>query len=239
MADHEPVGGPRSEKQGVIARPERTRWYALLYRTAYLLHINIWDRTLPPPALVELVEGPTPLPPGRALDLGCGGGTESIYLARRGWEVTGVDLVPRALAIARRRASRAGVSPRLLIGDATRLSAFGWAAAYDLLIDYGCYHTLPADRRDAYADGVSEAARPGASFLLLGFAHPRFPMQAGISANEVRERFEGRGWEVVRAERLAGASIPPLRLRAQVIAARFGLWAYRLRRLGPEAPSAG
>ena len=91
--------------------PERARWYGLLYRTAYLLHINVWDRTLPPPGLVELIEGPSRLPPRRALDLGCGTGTETIYLARHGWDATGVDLVPRALAIARRRAARAGVSP--------------------------------------------------------------------------------------------------------------------------------
>lgn len=219
--------------------PERARWYGLLYRTAYLLHINVWDRTLPPPALVELIEGPSRLPPRRALDLGCGTGTETIYLARHGWDATGVDLVPRALAIARRRAARAGVSPRFLTGDTTRLRESGVGADYDLLVDYGCYHTLPADRRDAYADGVSEAAARNATFLLLGFANPRFPMQAGISADEVRERFGGRGWEVVQAERLAAAAIPPLKLRAQVVAARFGLWAYRLRRLGPDGSSAG
>jgi SAM-dependent methyltransferase len=218
--------------------PERTRWYALLYRTAYVLHLNVWDRTLPPPVLVELIEGPSRLPPRRALDLGCGGGTEAIYLARHGWDVTGVDLMPRALAIARRRAARAGVSPRFLVGDTTRLRESGVGADYDLLVDYGCYHTLPADRRDAYADGVSEAAAPGATYLLLGFANPRFPMQAGVSANEVRARFSSRGWEVVRADRLAAAAIPPLKLRAQVVAAHFGLWAYRLRRPVPDGTSA-
>lgn len=209
---------------------EAGRWYALLYRLAYVLHVNVWDRRLPTPALVALVQGPRPLTPGRALELGCGSGTESIYLAGQGWDATGIDLVPRALAIARRRASRAGVSPRFLEGDVTRLGETGVGRGYDLLIDYGCYHTLPEDRRDAYADGVSEAAAPGATFLLLGFAHPLFPMQAGIAPGDVRSRFERRGWETVSAVRLGRAAIPPLRFHADRIAAVFGLRAYRLRR---------
>lgn len=218
-------------------RPERARWYALLYRTAYFLHINVWDRAQPPPVLVDLIEGPDPLPTGRALDLGCGTGTESIYLARHGWEVTGLDLTPRALAIARQRAARADVSPRFLLGDTTRLRDTGAGEGYDLLIDYGCYHTLPLDRREAYAEGVSEAAAPGATFLLLGFAHPRFPMRAGISPDEVHDRFGSRGWEVLSGRQLEAAQIPPLKYGAQGVAARFGLLAYRLRRLGPPAPS--
>ena len=214
----------------MAARAERERWYALLYRTAYLLHINAWDRSLPPRALVDLIEGPDSLPPGRALELGCGSGTDSIYLARHGWEATGVDLVPRALNLARRRASRVGVSPRFLLGDTTRLGDAGVGDGYDLLIDYGCYHTLPRDRRDAYADGVTEVSAPGAGFLLLGFEHPRFPMESGISPGEVRARFGCRGWEVVSEEQVEAAAIPPLKFRAQVVAAHFGLRAYRLLR---------
>jgi len=224
----------------VAARAERERWYALLYRTAYLLHINAWDRSLPPRALVDLIEGPDSLPPGRALELGCGSGTESIYLARHGWEATGVDLVPRALDIARRRASKAGVSPRFLLGDTTRLGDAGVGDGYDLLIDYGCYHTLPRDRRDAYAEGATKVAGPDATFLLLGFEHPRFPMESGISPAEVRDRFGRRGWEVLGEERVEPGAIPPLKFRSQVVAAHFGLRAYRLRRvIAPENASAG
>jgi methylase of polypeptide subunit release factors len=54
---------------------------------------------------VALVEGPAAPPPGRALDLGCGTGMDSVYLALHGWDVTGVDQVPRAMALAHHRAS--------------------------------------------------------------------------------------------------------------------------------------
>ncbi|MGB9302869.1 MAG: class I SAM-dependent methyltransferase, partial [Mycobacterium sp.] len=77
------------------------RWYQVVYRLIYRLGLIIWRRDTPPAELVALVEGPTALPAGRALDLGCGTGTDTIYLATHGWDVTGVDMVPKALDIAR------------------------------------------------------------------------------------------------------------------------------------------
>src|SRR6266511_3280582 len=78
------------------ARRQRMRWtipYGFLYRTGR----TPWDTGVTPPEVVELVEGKTPLPPGRALDLGCGTGNEVAYLARHGWTATGVDLVQVAI----------------------------------------------------------------------------------------------------------------------------------------------
>lgn len=120
------------------------RWYQPVYRLFYRLGLIIWRRARPPAELVALVEGPSALPIGRALDLGCGTGTDTIYLAARGWDVTGVDMVPKALAIARRSATAAGVSPLFLQGDVTRLDELGVGDGYTLLLDFGCFHTLPA-----------------------------------------------------------------------------------------------
>ena len=50
------------------------RWYQVAYRSLYRLGLIFWQRPAPPPDLVALIEGPSPLPPGRALDLGCGTG---------------------------------------------------------------------------------------------------------------------------------------------------------------------
>ncbi|MGB9307685.1 MAG: class I SAM-dependent methyltransferase, partial [Mycobacterium sp.] len=77
------------------------RWYQVVYRLIYRLGLIIWRRDTPPTELVALVEGLAALPAGRALDLGCGTGTDTIYLATHGWDVTGVDMVPKALDIAR------------------------------------------------------------------------------------------------------------------------------------------
>ncbi|NIP43326.1 MAG: methyltransferase domain-containing protein, partial [candidate division Zixibacteria bacterium] len=59
-----------------------------------------WNRTHPPDMLVEMVEGGA-VRPCRALDIGCGTGNYSLYLAGRGFEVTGVDLSAGAIDLAR------------------------------------------------------------------------------------------------------------------------------------------
>jgi SAM-dependent methyltransferase len=204
------------------------RWYSLVYRAFYLARLRIWERRAPPSDLVELIEGPASLTPGRALDLGCGTGTDSIYLAQHGWEVTGIDMVPEALAIARRNAAAKDVSANFLEGDVTRLRQVV-QGTFDLLLDFGCFHTLPADQRPIYVDSVSAVTAPGATLLLYGFARPPrlAPMQAGISLGEVRERFSG-DWEIVSAEPTTAAAIQVARTRAD---RSFELWRFVLRRL--------
>ncbi len=107
----------------------------MVYRLMYRLGLSIvWKRDAPPAELIALVEGSRALPAGRALDLGCGTGTDTIYLATHGWDVTGVDLTPKALAAARRNAA-AGVAPRLINGDVTRLTDLGVGDGSTLLAD--------------------------------------------------------------------------------------------------------
>ncbi|MEV0819952.1 class I SAM-dependent methyltransferase [Nonomuraea rubra] len=76
------------------------RWYRLAYQLIYRLGLTVWQRPAPPAGLVALVQGPSPLPPGHALDLDCGTGTGTIYLATHGWDVTASDMAPKALAAA-------------------------------------------------------------------------------------------------------------------------------------------
>jgi SAM-dependent methyltransferase len=208
-------------------RVEGARWYGFVYRTAYLLGLKVWDRGVPTADLVELVEGASA--PGRALDLGCGTGTDSIYLAQHGWDVTGMDMVPKALAIARRKAAAAGASPRFVEGDVTRLQDFGVGDGYTLLLDFGCLHTLPQDRRDAYVRSVSEVAAPGAMFVVFGFKRPPrlAPMRAGLTVEEVRERFGADQWELISAEPVGADEIRAVGRRVDET---FQVWRYRLRR---------
>ncbi len=204
------------------------RWYEFVYRAAYRLGLAVWERDTPPPELIELVEGPSSLAPGRALDLGCGTGTDTVYLSRHGWDVTGVDMVPKALARARRRAAEAVVTARLVNGDATRLGELGVGDGFTLLLDFGCFHTLPEDRRPVYAEGMSEVAAPGATLLLYGFARPprAAPMYSRVRPQEVEERF-GRWWELVSSKRSSVGDLDVAGRRADDL---FELWSYQLRR---------
>jgi len=194
------------------------------YRALYRLGITPWDRGQMSPELVELVEGADSLPPGRALDLGCGPGRQAIYLAQHGWQVTGVDYVARALETARRRAADAGVAPAWVQGNVTQLDDLGIGTGFGLLLDYGCFHGLTDDQRDAYAAGVATVAAPGATFLLNVFAPGRRgPAPRGASREEIERRFGG-AWEVVWARKADWLPLPgPLR--------NANPSTYRLRRL--------
>jgi SAM-dependent methyltransferase len=206
---------------------EGLRWYQLVYRLTYRLGLIVWQRGSPPAELVALVEGPAKLEPGRALDIGCGTGTDTIYLATHGWQVTAVDMVRKALTAARRKATAAGVAPRFVEGDVTRLHDLGIGDGYALLLDFGCFHTLPEDRRSAYVTSVSRVATPGATLLLCGFKRPPItaPMHAGMALEEVHQRFSEAGWRVVRAEPTSAEAQTAVARRA---AAHFELWCYQL-----------
>lgn len=179
---------------------------SLLYHIAYRIGFRPWEKravyrgdatddaahaSSPPPELEALVEGPDALPPNRALDLGCGAGIDSIYLAAHGWDVTGIENEHRAIADAHVRARAAGVSPRFIEGDVTRLSDLGIGDGFTLLLDVGCFHTLQRRSRDAYARHVAAVAAPGATLLLFAFG--------GIPGTAPREEVEVRfapAWEI-------------------------------------------
>ena len=171
---------------------------SVFFRAAYLLGFKPWDTGVSPPELVSLVESNDRLPPGKALDLGCGTGTNCIYMAMHGWDATGVDFVPRAIRVARRKAAAAGVTPRLVVGDVTRLTELGVGSGYDMLLDLGCFHSIPDSGRDGYVRGVTEVARPGAVMLLFGAVRRDKPSRVGprgLAPGEVAQRFGSR-WEL-------------------------------------------
>ena len=184
---------------------------SIFYRLAYQFRRPRWDTGQPLPELTTILEGRSP---GRALDLGCGTGTNALYLAERGWHVVGVDFVPKAIERAKSKV-RTGLKVSFLVGDVTRLRAAGVRGPFDLLIDIGCYHGIPEGRRDSYAAEVAAVARPGADFYLIGISDPpaawRVLGASGIHADELRHRF-GTTFDL-SSERSANAPERPSRFR--------------------------
>lgn len=125
-----------------------------------------WDDTLPPPEVVKLASD---INPGQALDLGCGYGRTSIYLAANGWSAVGIDFVSEAIEVANKRSADAGLSDVLNFfeGDVTNLSFL--QSQFDLVIDIGCMHTLHGDDLKRYKDGVIRLLKKSGYYLL--FAH--------------------------------------------------------------------
>lgn len=154
---------------------------------------------VPDHRLAQVVTGPDALPPGRALDLGCGTGRNARYLARHGWHSVGVELSSEAVRMAERNAAAEHLSVRFIRGDVTRLPELGIGTDYGLLVDGGCYHMIPSIRRDAYISGITHVAAPGALLIMVGFGrHGEF----GISPNEIRDRFPK--WTLIAADPIPG-----------------------------------
>lgn len=136
------------------------------------------------------------VPPGRALDLGCGTGTNAMTLTRHGWRVTGVDFAPAAIRAARRKAAGEGQEIDFLVVDVTDLRVL--PGGVDYALDIGCLHSLPAKDRTAYAGGLSRMVRPGGWFMLYAWRSVgRKDGSPGIAPGEVESLFQG-GFEKVR-----------------------------------------
>jgi SAM-dependent methyltransferase len=165
---------------------------SLLYRVMYRIGFTPWDTGRVPRELSALVEGAGALPAARALDIGCGTGTQSMYLAGIGWQVTAIDAVDRPLARARARADAAGVNVNWLKADVAELGALGLEPGFTLAFDRGCFHGLGDSGRAAYAAGVTALAAPGASLLMMAFGPNRVPAApAGVEESEIIARFDG------------------------------------------------
>jgi len=111
-----------------------------------------------------LVAEVSSLPPGRALDLACGEGQNSIWLATLGWTVTGVDFSSVAIEKARARAEREDVEVEFVCSDLLELEPE--AAAFDLVIVF--YIHIPAGPRRVVLERAAKALAPGGRFLLVG-----------------------------------------------------------------------
>src|SRR5262245_14005981 len=100
---------------------------------------------------------------GRALDLGCGAGVYTVWLAQQGMNATGIDLFPEAIMMARTRAKAAGVAVELVAGD---LFAFVPERAFDLVLDSGCLHSLVGGNVGDYMERLRRWVVPGGDYIL-------------------------------------------------------------------------
>jgi SAM-dependent methyltransferase len=197
------------------------------YQLAYRLGITPWESAGEAgesqlTALLNREESERERPFGRAIDLGCGRGTFCIELARRGWEVTGVDNVAAAVQAARERAVAAGVEANFVKADVTTLTADQVGRGIGFFLDIGCFHGLHDSQRTAMGRSVTNVAAPGATLLLLAFRPGRRgPLPRGASLADIESAFDG--WTVVDQVVAETSGMPgPLRNAAP----RF----YRLRR---------
>jgi SAM-dependent methyltransferase len=139
-----------------------------LFFNLWYLRKPPWDTRVSPPELLEYVQHH---PPGRALDLGCGTGTNVLTLAKAGWEAVGVDFAGKAISTAKKRARQAGVDAAFFVGDVSQPLDLG--SPFDLILDMGCFHTLSLLQRQGYANNLNRWLVPGGHYLLYAFVQDR------------------------------------------------------------------
>ena len=138
-----------------------------------------------PPEIVELIKQ---LPSGNALDLGCGTGTNSIYLAQRGWQVTSIDFIAAPVRRARQKAKAANLKVDFHVADVTHLDFL--SGTFDLAVDIGCLHSLSPEQQTLYATNLTRLTRPGAIFALYAFMPCiRNNRKMGLTYDDLVKRF--------------------------------------------------
>lgn len=151
-----------------------------IFYTLWYLRKPPWDTGISPPELMNFIKSH---PPGRALDLGCGTGTNSITLARYGWKVTGVDFVGKAIRKARTKAQKSDLIIDFFRDDVTRLEKI--TGQYDLVLDIGCFHNLSQPGKERYTQNLKRFLAPNGTFLLYGFINDGGDSDLGITQHDL------------------------------------------------------
>lgn len=188
------------------------------------------DASVANPHLIRETAG---LVPSTALDAGCGTGGEAIWMAARGWQVTGADISANALEQAAVRATSAGVSDRVTWVEAD-LTTWKPEVLFGLVVTNYAHPSIP---QLAFYDRISHWVAPGGTLLMVGHLHDDDPdtgghehgdahdhghgdpppAEATVTLADIRDRLDPADWRIDTAERLAriltgpGGQAVPLR----------------------------
>jgi len=133
-----------------------------------------WNMETPPETLVELVNSGK-IEPCRAVDLGCGIGNYAIYLATRGFNVTGIDISPTAINLARENAARKGAKCDFLVADLLG-DIEEMKETFEFAYDWEVLHHIFPETRKKYVENVHKLLSPGGKYLSVCFSeeNPQF-----------------------------------------------------------------
>jgi SAM-dependent methyltransferase len=188
---------------------------SLFYRVAYAIGFKPWEKasTHRPAAeqvakLFDREQSERQPPYGRALDLGCGTGHWALVLAARGWQVTGIDVVPRAIKAAKASAENARAEIKFIEGDVTALRAAGIQPEFQFIWDFGTLHGLSESAREMAGREITAIAAPDATMLILAWTPGRRPpLPRGMNRADIEAVFPE--WAVIEEGAFDASGLPP------------------------------
>lgn len=143
-----------------------------------------WDTHVSPPELLEFLQNH---PPGNALDLGCGTGTNILTMAHKGWKVTGIDFSLQAVYRARKVIRKQKFDAQVYWSDVTKIN---WLSEqFDFLLDIGCFHGIPVLDKEKYHQQINRLLVSNGTLLLYGHCAAEGQIDHGISPEDIN-RFQ-------------------------------------------------
>ncbi len=145
-----------------------------------------WELGKPRKVLLKLLDSGK-VKPCKTLDLCCGAGTNPVYLATRGFEVTALDISDGAVKYAKDKAYEAKVDVDFLVGDFLNLPFRN--EEFDFAFDFGCFHHVDVDDRTVFIDGVHRILKPDSRYSLVCFSDKNGPAWNHFTKEQIVDLF--------------------------------------------------
>jgi ubiquinone/menaquinone biosynthesis C-methylase UbiE len=147
-----------------------------------------WELGKPRPILVEFVEKGF-IKKGKALDLCCGAGTNTVYLAKKGFEVTAIDISQKAIEYAKEKAEHANVKINFIMRSFVDLPFQD--EEFNFVFDMGCFHHVKIEDRASFIEGVYRVLKKGGDYLLTCFSYKNGPAWNHFTEKQLISLFSG------------------------------------------------
>ena len=156
-----------------------------IYRK-FPLEVLPWELGRPRKVLVDLVEKGL-IPKGKALDICCGAGTNTVYLAEKGFQVTGIDISSKAVEYARKKAEQANVKINFMVQNFLKLPFKD--EEFDFVFDMGCFHHVEVEDRNTFIKRVRRVLKNDGLYLLICFSYKNGPAWNHFTKKQVIHLF--------------------------------------------------
>ncbi len=156
-----------------------------IYRK-FPLEVLPWELGRPRKVLVDLVEKGL-IPKGKALDICCGAGTNTVYLAEKGFQVTGIDISSKAVEYARKKAEQANVKINFMVQNFLKLPFKD--EEFDFVFDMGCFHHVEVEDRNIFIKRISRVLKNDGLYLLICFSYKNGPAWNHFTKKQVIHLF--------------------------------------------------